>query len=177
MEENEVKNLKKKLIEKAESLEWSVNIYDKKDWEFEKYSPAGEDFIFSVTAEKPEELWREVRIYANEFDTEEHIEMWVMAKADGRGGIPSIRRLVEDADAIDEMLDELADALREVTEDIPPKKNKKSVDAKWITFSLRGEEIAAFTIKGYCSGEIQVTKELLAYEKGVDPSDIVVGAR
>lgn len=111
-----MKKLKERLIQKADELEWSVTI-DEKNWEFEKFSPAGEDFVFSVDIEDIEELWREVRRYANDFDTEEHIEMWVEAKRNGRDGIPSIRRLVEDADDIDEMLEELADALREVTEE------------------------------------------------------------
>ena len=52
-----------------------------------------------------------------------------------------------------------------------------SQEYRWITFSLNGKEIAAFTVKGYVPGEIQATKELLAYEKGVAPSDIVVGTR
>lgn len=112
-----MKDLKTRLIEKAEELDWRVNIDDQNNWEFEKYSPAGEDFIFSVDAEDPKNVWREVSRYANDFDTEEHIEMWVEAKRNGREGIPSIRRLVEDADDIDEMLEELADALREVTEE------------------------------------------------------------
>ena len=112
-----MKSLKKRLIEKAEELDWRVNIYDGSNWEFEKYSPAGEDFIFSIDTKDPEDVWREVRRYANDFDTEEHIEMWVQAKRYGTNGVPSIRRLVEDADDIDEMLDELADALREVTEE------------------------------------------------------------
>jgi len=43
--------------------------------------------------------------------------MWVEAKHNGREGIPSIRELVEDADEIDKMLDALADALYEVTEE------------------------------------------------------------
>ena len=106
-----------RLIDKADELEWHVTKCDDGSYEFEKYSPAGEDFFFSVSADGPEELCREVRRYANEFDTEEHITMWVEAKQSGRSGIPSIRRLVEDADDIDEMLSELADALEDVEED------------------------------------------------------------
>lgn len=104
-----------KLIEAAEALDWSVGICNETEWEFEKYSPAGEDFIFSVVVDDPEDLWREVMRYAVEFDPDEHAEMWVKARGNV-SGIPSIRTLVEDADAIDEMLDELAEALREVTE-------------------------------------------------------------
>lgn len=42
---------------------------------------------------------------------EEHIEMWVEARRHGTSGVPSIRELVKDAEAIDAMLKELAEAL------------------------------------------------------------------
>jgi len=169
--------LKKKLFYKADGLDWKVNVYDKTEWEFEKYSPAGEDFIFTITADKPEDVWREVRRYANDFDQDEHIEMWVNARHNV-AGVPSIRVLVEDAAEIEKMLDELADALQEVTEDaIQDSKKKKATEAKWITFSLNGNEIAAISINGSFSGEIDETVKLLAYEKEVDPSEIVVGIR
>lgn len=54
---------------------------------------------------------------------------------------------------------------------------KGSGKRSWVTFSLNGKEIAAFTIKGMAPGEIQATVELLAYEKGVTPAEITVGAR
>lgn len=169
--------LRKKLFCKAEDLNWEVNVYDKNKWEFEKYSPAGEDFIFTITADKPEDVWREVRRYANDFDQDEHIEMWVNARHN-TSGVPSIRVLVEDAAEIEKMLDELADALQEVTEgETRDSKRKKATEAKWITFSLNGKEIAAISIKGSFSGEIDDTVKLLAYEKEVDTSEIVVGIR
>ena len=52
-----------------------------------------------------------------------------------------------------------------------------SQEFRWVTFSLNGTEIAAFTVKGMAPREIQATVELLAYERGVTPSDIVVGTR
>ena len=111
-----MKSLKKRLIQKAEELDWNVTV-EKKEWTFQQHSPAGEDFFFYITVENLKDLWREVRRYANDFDPDEHIEMWVEAKQHGREGIPSIRELVEDADEIDKMLDALADALYEVTEE------------------------------------------------------------
>lgn len=54
---------------------------------------------------------KEVEEYANGFDADEHAEMWIESR--GKGGCPSsIRELINDADAIQEMLDELAEALR-----------------------------------------------------------------
>lgn len=101
-------NLNPKIREIAESLEWTVREYDDGTVEFEKYSPAGEDFIFTVNAENVES---EIYDYYDNFDVDDHIEMWVKAKENRVAGVPSIRRLVEDAEAISEMLKELAGAV------------------------------------------------------------------
>ena len=101
-------NLNPKIREIAESLEWTVREYDDGTVEFEKYSPAGEDFIFTVNAENVES---EIYDYYDNFDVDDHIEMWVKAKEKGVAGGPSIRRIVEDAEAISEMLKELAGAV------------------------------------------------------------------
>lgn len=101
-------NLNPKIREIAESLEWTVREYDDGTVEFEKYSPAGEDFIFTVNAENAE---TEIYDYYDSFDVDDHIEMWVKAKENGVAGVPSIRRIVEDAEAISEMLKELAGAV------------------------------------------------------------------
>lgn len=51
--------------------------------------------------------------YARDFDADEHAEMWVRHR--GEGGCPSsVRKLIDDADAIKEMLEELANRLMEV---------------------------------------------------------------
>ena len=49
-------------------------------------------------------------------------------------------------------------------------------NCEWITFSLAGKELCAITIKGLFPGEITATKEHLAYENGVCPNEIIVGA-
>ena len=103
------------LIDAAELLDWSVHIYD--DYiEFEKYSPAGEDFIFTITGNDEARVVEQVREYAYDFDPDEHAEMWVESR--GKRGVPdSIRTLIDDADAIKEMVSELADALRKAEEE------------------------------------------------------------
>lgn len=96
-----------KYIDICEDLDWSVHIY-KDDVELEKYSPAGEDFIFTVPTLN---FVKQVEEYAEDFDPDEHAEMWVDSR--GKGGCPSsIRDLIDDADAIAEMLKELAEALK-----------------------------------------------------------------
>lgn len=86
--------------------------------EFEKYSPAGEDFIFYAQGDTAKEIVESVDYYYEGFDTDEHVKiwiehiaMWIDARSYGKSGIPSISVLVEDADAIDEMLKELSEAL------------------------------------------------------------------
>ena len=111
----------------------------KKGYELEKHSPAGEDFIVSVEAETEEEFAENVRIYAAEFDPEEHIEMWAAAKYDGKDStIPSIKELVEDADAIDKMLQELAAALSGGSEK-PEPEDKEEQDREQIREKLESE--------------------------------------
>lgn len=103
------------LIDAAELLDWSVHIYDD-CIEFEKYSPAGEDFSFSIAGSEETDVVKQVREYAYEFDPDEHAEMW--AESRGKRGVPdSIRTLIDDADAIKEMLFELADTLREAEDE------------------------------------------------------------
>ena len=80
--------------------------------EIEKYSPAGEDFLICVEVVNFPDAVME---YYESFDVDDHIDMWVEARRNGVSGIPSTRRLAIDAEAIDEMLKELAYALAEVT--------------------------------------------------------------
>ena len=100
-----------RMKEKAQEFGWAVSV--DADVEFYKHSPAGEDFCFAVT--KGENIAEGVREYAEDFDTEEHIMMWVVAKQNGSvSGIPDIKTLVRDADDIKLMLKELADAVENI---------------------------------------------------------------
>lgn len=102
------------VVDTAERLDWSIRI-DDGYIEFEKYSPAGEDFYFTVEGNVEEGVAKKVREFAYDFDPDEHAEMWVESR--GKRGVPnSIRTLVDDADAIKEMLFELAEELRRAEE-------------------------------------------------------------
>ena len=92
----------------CESLDWYIVSEENGCIELEKYSPAGEDFIMTVPAKS---FVREVQEYASDFDVDDHIEMWIEARHNGVQGVPNTRVLVEDADAIQDMLDELAESL------------------------------------------------------------------
>ena len=97
-------------VEIIENEGWRVVGYESEEEVcIGKYSPAGEDFFIYVPiqnfAEKVEE-------YAQDFDVDEHVEKWIDARKRGVSGVPStIRELLEDAEAIQKMLNDLAEAL------------------------------------------------------------------
>lgn len=104
-----MEKLKQKYLDTLEKHDWAVCDYTGDGRvELEKYSPAGENFIICVELENLPEAVAE---YAAGFDIDEHIEMWIEAKRNGKHGIPSTRELVKDAEDIDKMLQELAAAL------------------------------------------------------------------
>ena len=95
---------------KANKLGWDVTVDEDRSVEFTQCSPAGEDFSFRVAGKNiPEEVYE----YARGFDVDEHIDMWIRAKESGTAGVPCYKVLVDDAAAIQDMLNELADALTE----------------------------------------------------------------
>lgn len=99
-----------KVVEVAENLGWHVyrDTEDSQYWDFEKYSPAGEDFCFSITAETLTELKGELQSYYEDFDREDHVFELLEAKRNGFRGVPDLDTLVEDSHAIEDMLEELA---------------------------------------------------------------------
>lgn len=111
--------LKDMLIAAAEDLGWKVefSVNDaftncpRRYVSFYQYSPAGEDFGFDVYFKDITDIPDEVGKFYNGFDIDDHIEMWIEARRNGVSGVPSTRDLVKDAEDIDEMLDELSDAL------------------------------------------------------------------
>ena len=87
------------------------------DIDLETYSPEGEDVIVSLIYDGTEEDFiREFISYANNFDADEHAEMWVNSR--GKNGVPdNIRDLLEDAEWIKDTLMEIADELKELDEE------------------------------------------------------------
>lgn len=81
------------------------------DIELETYSPEGEDVIIPLVYNGTEEDFiKEFRSYAEDFDVEEHAEMWIENR--GNNGVPdSIKDLLEDAEWIKSTLEEVADEL------------------------------------------------------------------
>jgi hypothetical protein len=110
--ETKVVDLTEALRAKAEELDWSLIVCDDGSIELEAWSPAGKDLCVTLTSDDPV---REMREYADNFDADEHVEMWVESR--GRRGVPSsVRALVEDAEEIREMLNALAEGFELVRE-------------------------------------------------------------
>lgn len=104
-----MKELEQKYIDILEQNDWSISSYtDDGRVEVQKYSPAGEDFLMCVEVENFPESVRE---YANDFDADEHAEMWIEARGKVSGVPENIRELIEDAEEIQKVLNRLADAL------------------------------------------------------------------
>lgn len=110
---NNIKNAEL-IINAAENLDFSLYINDD-GIEFGKYSPAGEDFLFYIEVKDNDsvgDVVNRVKEYADDFDEEEHIEMWVKVRIHSSvNGVPSIKVLVKDAEDIYDMLQELANTL------------------------------------------------------------------
>ena len=105
-----------KLVNKADDLGWTVCL-DEDGWEFGQNSPAGEDFWFFIRkndVNSEEDMVREVRSYANGFDTDEHVQMLLEGRRNGVSGVPDLKTLAKDADDIKLMLNKLASALESV---------------------------------------------------------------
>ena len=120
-----MKELEQKYIDILEQNDWSISSYtDDGRVEVQKYSPAGEDFLVCVEVENFPESVRE---YANDFDADEYAEMWIEARGRVNGVPNSVRELIDDAEEIKKMLNELADVLEE-------KNEKKKMDVFRIGF-------------------------------------------
>lgn len=112
----------KTLLDKAEEMGWNWEAYIEPDSrrtyvEIGQSSPAGEDFSMTIDFDEENQadsFKDSLESYYEDFDIDEHIEMWIEAKRSGTSGVPSTRELVKDAEAIDDMILELSQALQKV---------------------------------------------------------------
>lgn len=82
--------------------------------EIEFYSNAGEDVIETVWYDGTDEGFiRAFRQLADDFDADEHAEMWIDGRGE-RGVSDSVRELIDDAEEIKETLLTVADELETV---------------------------------------------------------------
>lgn len=112
-----VKDLEK-LIAICAGEGWDSTTWSTSELEVYWNSPAGEDFGVSIELANP--VLSTYENYEN-FDVEEHVYMWLNAKVHGVTSVPYVTVLVEDAQAIEKKLDELATAVAQkfyIAEDV-----------------------------------------------------------
>lgn len=111
------------LLAKSEELDWwwRALIEESQNGrtyvEMYQHSPAGEDFSMMIDFDAEDQCssFRDnLESYYENFDIDEHIEMWVEAKQNGVSGVPSIRELVDDAEEIEAMILKLLQTLQEM---------------------------------------------------------------
>ena len=116
-----LKHLTKSEVAVLEQLDWRIINYihdtdNDNRVEIAKSSPAGEDFNLAVDVEN---FQKSVEIYADDFDVDEHVELWLEAKRSGVPGVPTVSTLVHDAEVIQSMIYELSHALSLLETTIP----------------------------------------------------------
>lgn len=165
-----MKELEQRYIDILKENDWNVSSYTEDGRvELETYSPAGEDFSIIVEVENFPESVRE---YANDFDANEHAEMWIEARGKVNGVPDSIRELIEDAEEIQEMLNELADTLakdeknKENLEELKQYKENSYYDIEDVAEQLielsnleRSEELKQELEDGLCLLQVMAQKE------------------
>lgn len=108
-----MKKWQENVIDVAEEMDWRVYI-ENNYFEFEKHSPAGEDFVFSVFGNSLKQLQENLKEFSETFDREEHVFGLLEAKQNGFAGVPDLDTLVEDSKDIENMLEELAIRIAEI---------------------------------------------------------------
>ena len=99
----------KRFREIAEGLGWSVTI-DGNDIELSQYSPAGQDFSFSIR--KDRNYIEQVYEYYNGYDPSEEAMLWVDDCGHGKNGAPhDLLDVLLDMKEIEKMLETLYTAL------------------------------------------------------------------
>ena len=89
----------------CEEWGWTTN-KSETEIELTKHSPAGEDLYLVINTN--DDLERQVREYAYDFDIDEHVKMWINSSC---SGVPCVKDLLEDAEWIKNDLQNLARAL------------------------------------------------------------------
>ena len=109
-------NLAKRIVEVLEKHSINLLSTEKQNGEYitemEFYSDAGEDFVFDVWHDRSTKSFVDAfEVYANDFDPDEHAEMWIEARNRVSGVPSSIRSLIDDADDIKDTLENVATEL------------------------------------------------------------------
>lgn len=136
---------KKRIIEETvETFDWTVRFETQKGQNgktekyvaFDGYSEAGEDLELIEFYDRLDDIPCKLYERYQDFDIEEHVEMWLEGKSNGVRDIPDVKTLVKDAEWIENFILELSYALREALEDRKPKKRPDPNDKLQELFNL-----------------------------------------
>lgn len=106
-----MKDFKNKITKIAEKLDWGIDI-NNNEFEFSKYSPAGQDFNFCVNGDDLEEVIKSINEYCDNFDCSEETYLWLDNSGHGANGAPyDMKDLYEDMEACLDMVKELKQEL------------------------------------------------------------------
>lgn len=113
-DKNAEKILGEEIAEILDNNEISVYSAEQNDNEIsiglEFYSDLGEDVIIDIDCKDKEDFIKQFNDYAQNFDAEEHAEMWAESK--GKNGVPdSLYELLDDATSIKEFLEQVSQEL------------------------------------------------------------------
>ncbi len=145
------------------------------DVELETYSQEGEDVIVSFIYDGTEEDFiKQFKSYAEEFDAEEHAEMWIESR--GKNGVPnSIKDLLEDAEWIKSTLEKVADDLENIgndEEDIEETKEKLAEKFINAIKEIANKPDNLDNLECYLSHHFDVWMEKFAYSPGCLVSEL-----
>lgn len=136
-----------KLLEVARELGWNWAIYrepERNYIELSKYSPAGEEFgmVINFKNESPTETFLEgLKECLANFDVDEHAAMWIGER--GKNGVPeTIRELLDDANAIGEMIADLWSKLSNMETNSSSKHVKQISLDVLVNEDVNGEDLA-----------------------------------
>lgn len=109
---------KEKIIEIANSAFWTISeeaYANGKGLLFSKFSPAGQDFNFSIEpSDTMEELLEHIKEYHDSFDVDYETYIWLGNDGHGKNGAPyHIKDIVQDMEACRNMILELYNLLKE----------------------------------------------------------------
>lgn len=106
----------------AETNGWNVHTTIDREkntvtFDFSKFTPAGQDFFFSVTMQGDDldSLIAEMSDYYESFDVDEETYLWLDSDGHGKNGAPyRMRDVLEDMEAAEKMMGDLLEAIRKI---------------------------------------------------------------
>lgn len=157
--------LSEKVTDVIENNGWRLCSVERQGWEYyadmEKYSPAGEDYVFTAWFNGFDaDFIEKVCEYAEEYDADDHAADLVQYR--GQRGIPnSIREIIDDAEAIGTMLEDLSVELAKIVDDVDDL-NEDYIRENWeeVLETVDYEDISKAIGWGFTHEDLQELMEL-----------------